>query len=160
MNQKRLSSMLLGAVLAASAFVGGVAIADNASVTIFASTARPAVSGSPYVSADFQNFSWKGVKVFIDETAKTSTATVDCKVQGKDPVTSKYFDVVGASFPQVVSTVAPVATPLEVYPGIATSANKAVSATLPRIWRMACTVGPTTGSGTSATFSLGGSLQQ
>ena len=108
-------------------------------------------SGTAY-TFDFTNSYAKGVRVFLDITAETGTATLDVKLQSLDPVSATYFDIPGASLDQKSATSGD--DTLILYPGIAETANESVSDVLPLNWRAVATVG--TGASSSFTFSLGG----
>ncbi len=104
-------------------------------------------------SVDFTNSDgYLGARFYLDYTAESGTApTLDLKIQTKDPITGKYFDMAGAAFAQAsaVST-----DELAIYPGIAETANETVSDVLPLTWRVVATVG---GSATpTVTASVGG----
>lgn len=140
--------------LLASVGVGSVAVADNASVTLFAPAARATtVNGS-----DVTNFSWKGAKVVVKVTAASGTApTLVVKIQGKDSVTAAYYDI-----PALVTSSQNIAgtSVMTVYPGLlASTTAKAVMVNdvLPRTWRAVATIG---GGSPSITFSASASLQQ
>ncbi len=82
-----------------------------------------------------------GVRLYLDYTAESGTNPVlDLKIQTKDPLSGKYFDMAGAAFSQAsaVST-----DELTVYPGIAETNNETVSDVLPLTWRVVATVGGT-----------------
>lgn len=105
-------------------------------------------------SAEFVNFGAVGVRLYLDVTAASGTTpTLACKLQGKDPASGDWVDVAGAAWAQQTTTTA---LPLElvVYPGIAETANAAVSDVLPFRWRATCAVAGTT---PSFTFSIAGS---
>ena len=73
------------------------------------------------------------------------------KVQTKDPVSAKYFDMPGAAFSQISAVGT---AELVIYPGMTVAANVSVSAPLPVTWRLVATVG---GSDTpTVTASVGG----
>lgn len=118
-------------------------------VTLLASAVRTA-SGN---SDDFINVACRGIQLYLDITAVTGTTpTMDVKLQAKDPVSEKYFDIPGATFGQVTGTGQHVLT---LYPGIDTSQTDASSSLIPRVYRAAYTLGGTT---PNFTFSLGGCL--
>lgn len=150
---------LLCITLITSALVGGAALAnDNGEITIAPLLARTN-SATHYTFGPFTNFGWRGIRIFMKQTVLSGvSATLDCKVQGKDPVGGNWQDLVGAAFPQVTATAAP--TPLVIYPGLTAVTNKVTNDILPRTWRMDCLVGPGANAGTGFTFSLGGALEQ
>jgi len=92
----------------------------------------------------------KGVRIYLDITAVSGTSpTLDVKLQTKDPVSGKYFDMAGVTFAQKTGTGQ---GELTVYPGIAETGNTTVSDVLSRVWRLVYTLGGTT---PSFTFSVG-----
>jgi hypothetical protein len=153
----KMKSLFLAATVALSA-MAGIAFADNASVTVLPSVARPAATS--YIGGPFTNYNWKGVRLYLQSTALQGTdPTVDCKIEIQDSVSGVWWPLTGASFAQVVAVATP--TPLVVYPGLTAVTNKVVTDVLPRIWRVNCLVGPpTASSATGMTFSIGASLQQ
>lgn len=113
----------------------------NTQETLLASAARTLAT----TSADFTNFNARGAHVIIDVSAYTSGNLV-VTIQGKDPVSGNYYDLlVGATIAATGTTV------LKIYPGIGQIANGAASDILPRIWRVSC-------SAVSATYSVGAVL--
>lgn len=102
-------------------------------------------------SADQVNTYGKGLVVGINISAKTGTIAVTVKVQGKDYVSGQYYDVASSA-----SLTAAGFTTLTVYPGIAATANVAVSAVLPASWRVEVVSG--TGSSPAVTMTVGASV--
>jgi hypothetical protein len=155
MKNKKLGLLLTLALamgVAASVSRPAPADANNNTVTLFASTARPA-STTAYVQANgLKNFAWKGIQVRLKVTAKTGASTLDCKLQSKDSVTLDWYDLPNASFAQLTAAAA-TPTPLTLYPGAAVTSNVSVNSVLPLDYRLACLVG-----GTSMTFSAAGQL--
>jgi len=118
-----------------------------ANITIFSSSSRAAgTHNSDRQSAPFKA---RGVKLYLDITAKSGTLTLDVKVQGYDSVSDKYYDITGASFAQKSGTGS---DDLTIYPGIAAVNNRSVNLPLPTDWRVVATVG---GSTPTATFTVG-----
>lgn len=109
-----------------------------------------AVAGT-FVSADLKNDVRRGLKLVIDITAIAGTSpTVTVTIQGKDPVSGKYYTLLASAALAATGT-----TTLTIYPGIATVANASVDDVLPATWRISVVVG---GTGPSATMTIGGSL--
>lgn len=107
---------------------------DN--ISLAALSAASASGNSP----DQTNFNGRGLKVVINITALTGTSpTITFNVQGKDPVSGQYFNMLTSTALNATGL-----TVLSVYPAITTSANLAVSDILPRTWRLAWTIGGTT----------------
>lgn len=115
--------------------------------TALASALRT-IAGGVVNSADLSDASGIGAQIALSITANTGAFTLDVKLQGKDPLSSTYYDVPGAAFAQKSATGTSV---LVVYPGITASANVAVSQVLPRIYRVVATPG---GGGTDITYSV------
>lgn len=85
---------------------------------------------------------YRGATFYLDVSAKSGTTpTLDVKIQQKDPLTGAWTDLTGAAFAQKTDVGADALT---IYPGIAVTANKAVSNVLPGIVRAVLTVGGTT----------------
>lgn len=116
---------------------------------ILASAARTVT----FNSDDQPNIEGKGLAVFLDITAVAGTApTLDVKVQLKDPASGKYVDLTDAAFAQKTATGTDV---LIIYPGVATLANKRISALITGMWRLVATIA---GTAPSFTFSVGASV--
>lgn len=150
-----LGSQLLGQTrliqTAASAVEGGTpafdteALFNNQDLTLLAS----AVQAATVTGQDRLNRNARGMILVFDQTAVPGVQTTTPKIQGKDPASGKYYDIlVGAAQVGVVTIV------LKVYPGITTAANLAVSDVLPRTWRFVVT---NSGAG-NFTYSVGGIL--
>ena len=90
--------------------------------------------------ADQINNNGRGIKLVIDITALTGTVpTLTVTIQGKDPVSGKYYNIlVSAALAAVATTV------MEVYPGILAVANLATGVTLPRTFRVITVIAGTT----------------
>jgi hypothetical protein len=95
--------------------------------TLLASAARTASTDS----GDLLNDQHRGVVVVIDVTAAAATPSVVFTVQGKDPLSGKYYDILASA-----AVVATGTTVLKVYPGITAAANAAVSDVVPQHWRV------------------------
>lgn len=121
-------------------------MSDRQTLTLISSAARTANGDSGP-----QENSWaRGARFTLDISAASGTTpTLDLKIQYFDETSSQWLDLNGASFVQKSATGT---DDLLVYPGIAETANRAVSTVLPGQWRVAWTVG---GTGPSFTFSLG-----
>lgn len=119
----------------------------NTAITAEASSAKVASGNS---AAALTNHNASGVQLFVNVSAASGTTpTLAVRVQVQDPVSSTWFDLPGA----VTASITGVSTALlTIYPGVTVAANSAVSAPLPRTWRLAWTIGGTT---PSFTFSVG-----
>lgn len=97
-------------------------------------------SGTSGSSADQPNANDKGVIVVVDVTALTGTTpSIIVKIQGKDSLSGKYYDLLTSASISTVSTVV-----LTIYPGGLTTTNLASSTVLPPLWRVAYTIAGTT----------------
>ena len=85
----------------------------------------------------------------IDITAIVSTPLVTVTIQGKDPISGKYYTILASAALAAAAT-----TVLRVYPGLVAVANLTVNDVMPRHWRVSVTVGDAD----SATYSIGASM--
>ena len=90
-----------------------------------------------------------GVKVVIDITAVGGAPTATFKIQGKDPLSGKYFDILTSAALAAAGT-----TVLTVYPGVAAAANVSANDVMPRIWRVNLVVAGTTPSVTATVSAI------
>lgn len=121
------------------------------SISLFALAAASASANG----ADKDNLDALGVEVVVDLTAVSGTTpTLVVTIQGKDPVSGKYYDLLASASLTAAGT-----TVLTVFPGMTAAANSAASRPLPRTWRVKTTIGGTTPSydGTIAACLIGGS---
>lgn len=102
----------------------------NTEETILASAARTASVNS----ADFTNHNAKGAHFIVDVSADPAAASITVKVQGKDPISGNYYDILVSNAIVSVGT-----NLLKVFPGITTVANAAASDILPRTYRISVT---------------------
>ena len=77
------------------------------------------------------NINHKGVHIIINVTVYPAAASVVPKIQGFDPLSSVFYDLLDG-----VAIVATGTTVIKIYPGIAALANAAASDILPRRWRV------------------------
>lgn len=126
--KKLLTALLLSFTISLAS-----AQSPNISVAPLTSAARTAAT---VTSADFggdQGGRYKGGHFIVDVTTFTS-GTYTPKIQGKDPVSGSYYDVlVGPAINSTGITV------LKIYPGINAILNGASSDILPQIWRIVLT---------------------
>jgi hypothetical protein len=88
------------------------------------------------------NYNAIGAYILINMGAVTGTTpTLDAKVQVSMDSGTTWLDLPGAVFPQFTATGTKM---LAIYPGITVAANAAVSAPMPRTWRIMWTIGGTT----------------
>ena len=100
-------------------------------------------------SADQNNIHGRGLKVVIDITV-TGTLSMTVAIQGKDPISGKYYTMlISAALTSVATTV------LTLFPGATASANVVANDQLPTIWRVQAVVG---GGAPNATFTIAASL--
>ena len=98
----------------------------NRNIEVLPSAARTAT-----LNSDDLDCQGRGVHVIIDVTVDPALASVVPKIQGYDPTSGKYYDLlVGVAITAVGTTV------LKVYPGIAAAANVAASDVVPPVWRV------------------------
>lgn len=130
--------------------------AANVPVTLLSSAARTAATSS----ADQTNYNQRGIIVVINVTAEAGTTTLTLTIQGKDSISSNYFDLITGIIVYNAATDAPTVTrAVLIYPGVLTAdaigagnANliSAKALVIPRVWR--ATVTPSDAS--SQTYSL------
>ena len=113
----------------------------NGGLTLLASAARTTATDS----ADFTNYNWRGAIFVIDITAGT-TPSLTFTVQGKDPVSGKYFTQLQTAALAAVAT-----TVIYVYPGSTPANNVTANAPLATTFRMDVAVG----NANSITYSVG-----
>ncbi len=107
-------------------------------------TITTAVNGD---SGPLLNNNATGIQVVIGVTAVSGTTPVlTVKLQGKDPVTGAYYDILVS-----VGINASGETVLTLFPGAATTANVSVNGFLPAMYRILYTI---TGTTPSFTFSV------
>lgn len=117
---------------------------ENEQGVLMPSAARTATNNSETQANDY----WRGVKVFIDATAKADTPSVVFSIQEKDHI--------GGDFKTILSSAAvtdAITSPvvLTVYPGCAAVTNQVLNEPLPREWRVIATHSD----GDSLTYSVG-----
>ncbi len=112
--------------------------------TLLASAARTANTNS----TDQNNTNGKGVHVHINITAWTA-GSITVTIQGKDPVSGTYYTILASA-----ALAATGLTVLRVHPGLTAVANLAANDFLPRVWRVAVTVG----TADSITYSVGNAV--
>lgn len=108
----------------------------NQSITALKLTAASASTDS----GDLENISSVGASIVIDITAITGTTpTATFTVQGKDPVSGKYYTILASTALNAAGT-----TVLKIYPGLTAAANSVASDVLPRTFKVAVTIAGTT----------------
>lgn len=117
----------------------------NESITLLPSSARTATTNSN----DINNRTSCGVHVIIDVTAASATPSVVFKIQGKDPLSGKYYDLLTSAAITGTGT-----TVLKVFPSATAATNLAVNDFLPKVWRVLATHADTD----SITYSVSANL--
>lgn len=93
----------------------------------------------------------RGMKFFLDITAKNGTPTLDVSIDEFDELSQNWIAMPSAAFAQKSNTGT---DSLTIYPGCVGVANRIVNNTMPRTYRVVFTIG---GSGSpSFTMTLGG----
>ena len=118
---------------------------DNKDIVLLISAARTA----EVESAEQTNTRGKGLHVIIDVTVDPAAASVTSKIQGKDPVSGKWYDILVG-----LAIIATGTTILKIFPGIIPVANVAASDILPAHWRFQMSVADTD----SMTYSVGATV--
>ncbi len=112
-------------------------------ITVFSSASRTATVSSPDLYAG------KGAHVVLDMTAVSGTPSITVTIEGKDNVSGKYYPILVSGAITAVST-----NVLQVYPGVAETANVNESSFLPTNWRITVTHSTTD----AVTYSVGASV--
>ena len=102
------------------------------------------VTAAPTID-DQRNPFCRGLHLVIDITQLTATQTATFTIQGKDPLSGKYYTILASTALAAVAT-----TVLKVYPGAPVSANVSANDILPRDWRVLVTLN----NGLSLTFTV------
>lgn len=90
--------------------------------------------------ADLLNYGGRGLHLTIDITVLGGTTpTLTVTIQGKDPVSGKYYTILASAALAAVAT-----TVLRVYPGLVAAANLVANDVLPREWRVIYAIAGTT----------------
>lgn len=110
----------------ALALVAFAAHAQNLAITVVPSTAV----STTVTTADFTNVQWRGAHLVVNTTA-LSGGTLTPKVQGKDPVSGAYYDVLTGA-----AIAGPGTVVLRVYPSLPTATTNTASDLLPQTWRL------------------------
>ncbi len=115
---------------------------DN--ITVLASAARTTTQ----TQADQTNYNHRGIVAVLDMTT-VGTGSVTLEIDGKDPVSGKYYAILtGAAVTTNVTNT------YTIYPGNTVATNVSASTVLPRTWRIKVTAN----NANSATYSVGAML--
>jgi hypothetical protein len=105
----------------------------------------PLAAGT-YVTQDQKNVGRRGIKLVVDVTLGAGTVTVT--IQGKDPVSGKYYTILTSLALGPGTT-----TVLTVYPGEVVAANVTANDVLPATWRLSVAIATA-----AMTATIGGSV--
>lgn len=118
---------------------------NNEELVILSSAVRAATVNG----VDRKNYGARGIILIFDQTVVPGVQTVTPKIQGKDPASGKYYDIlVGAAQVGIITV------QMKIYPGLVAAANVAANDVLPKTWRVVLTH---SGAG-NFTYSVGGIL--
>lgn len=99
-------------------------------------------------TADYQNGSYRGVKVVLDMTT-VGTGSVTLTIQGKDGASGKYYTLLAGA--AVITNSTNVYT---VYPSLPATANVSANDVLPKTWRILVTAN----NANATTYTVGATL--
>jgi len=110
-------------------------MANQNYTALLLSAASASVNGN-----DIDNLGGRFAIVTIDITAITGTTpTATFTVQGKDPVSGKYYTILASTALNAVAT-----TVLKIGPGLTAAANSVANDIMPTVFRVIVTIGGTT----------------
>jgi hypothetical protein len=85
---------------------------------------------------DFTSMQGIGMKLVVDVTAISGTTPgLTVVIEGKDPISGKYYTILSSAVITAVSTVV-----LNVYPGLTAAANLKADDIIPTVWRVKAVV--------------------
>lgn len=91
-------------------------------------------------SGDLDNLAGSAVAFVIDITAITGTTpTATFTVEGKDPISGKYYTILASAALAATGT-----TVLRVFPGATAAANLSANDFVPKVFRVSCAIAGTT----------------
>jgi hypothetical protein len=111
--------------------------AQRAGIILPAASRSNTVDSGVYVSTGIANYAASGLRLYIDVTDKHTNGTLTVKVQTKDPASTNWVDIPGATTPAIAATGT---TTLTVFPSITETANVDVAQPLGVMWRVHATV--------------------
>lgn len=117
-------------------------------LVLLASAERDKTTNSP----DQVNHCGRGVHVILDVTAKEGSPSIVLKIQGKDPASGGYYDILEGVAVTAVST-----NVYKVHPEMTAETNVVAKDILPRTWRVAV-IYTGTPSTDKITYSVGASV--
>lgn len=100
-------------------------------ITLLASAARTAATDS----ADISNTGYRGVHVYLDVTVDPAAAAITVTIQGKDPISGKYYTLLAGAAVSAVGT-----TVYKIFPGATAAANAVANDCVPTTWRVSVAV--------------------
>jgi len=110
------------------------------SANIFYTALKMTAQATTVNSGDLDNTAGSAAAFVIDITAITGTTpTATVLVEGKDPVSGKYYTILSSAALNATGT-----TVLRVYPGATAAANLTANDFIPKIFRVTCTIAGTT----------------
>lgn len=114
-------------------------------ITILASAARTTTQ----TGADTENIHCSGIILVLDMTNVAAGPSVTLSIDGKDPASGKYFNLLTGAAVTTAST-----NVYWLFPGAVVTANVSANMVLPKIWRTVVTAN----NANSGTYSLGAVL--
>lgn len=127
----------------------GELLRNTEEITLFASAARNADENS----ADQTNLRYRGLHLILDVTAFAGDDSFTFTIQGKDPASGKYYDLLASAAISTTGT-----TVLKLYPGLTAAANSVENDLLPRTWRVKADYTQAGAAADTLTFSVGAVL--
>lgn len=110
------------------------------SANTFYTALRLTAAAASVNSGDLDNLAGSAVAFVIDITAITGTTpTATFTVEGKDPISGKYYTILASAALSATGT-----TVLRVFPGATAAANLSANDFVPKVFRVSCTIAGTT----------------
>jgi hypothetical protein len=110
------------------------------SANIFSTAMKLTAQATTVSSGDCDNTAGSAAVFVIDITAITGTTpAVTFTVEGKDPISGKYYTILASASLTATGT-----TVLRVFPGVTAAANLSANDILPRTFRVTATISGTT----------------
>jgi len=110
----------------------GFAQSISPQLTVIPSTTQTTTVTSADIAnpKTYQQAQWNGAHVIVNVSSYV-TGTFTVTIQGKDPVSGAYYNLLTSAGIAAAGT-----TVLKIYPGIAVASNVSASDLLPAIWRV------------------------
>lgn len=147
--------------IAASVFVSPAPVSAQSSGSVQAQTpltrdlgsirTLTAATAATYVSADQSGFNVSRITCVLNQSAKVGSPSTVFKLQNKDAISGKYYDLITSS----ATTANDTPNPISAGAGVVTTANVGAGVPIARTWRVSATVSSTT----SMTGTIGCSVQ-